>query len=152
MDFRPSYLASKAPREHVAHRPTHARCIHTQADFGALSKRPHRLEVSDLAGDLVSDALVASSQRRPHKRAELRKIREVVELVSISKEVPDSVTALTGHLILRTEKGETETVTLQDETAYRVLLEKFKQAIRRDLGIASAAMQEPGEDGENEGA
>ncbi len=79
----------------------------------------------------------------PEAKAELRKIVEVVELVSLSKEVQDSVQALTNHLIIRTEKGETETVSLRDESAYTALLGKFKKAIQRDLGITSAAMQHP---------
>jgi hypothetical protein len=79
----------------------------------------------------------------PEAKAELRKIVEVVEVVSLSKEVQDSVQALTTHLIIRTGKGETETVSKQDESAYRALLGKFKKAIKRDLGITSAAMQDP---------
>jgi hypothetical protein len=79
----------------------------------------------------------------PEAKAELRTIVEVVELVSLSKEVQDSVRVLTNHLIIRTEKGETEAVSLQDESEYRALLGKFKKAIQRDLGITSAAMQDP---------
>jgi hypothetical protein len=79
----------------------------------------------------------------PEAKAELRKIVEVVELVSLSKEVQDSRQALTNHLIIRTEKGETETVSLRDESEYGALLGKFKKAIQRDLGITSAAMQDP---------
>ena len=79
----------------------------------------------------------------PEAKAELRKIVEVVELVSLSKEVQDSRQALTNHLIIRTNKGETETVSLQDESEYRALLGKFKKAIQRDLGITPTAMQDP---------
>jgi hypothetical protein len=79
----------------------------------------------------------------PEAKAELRKIVEVVELVSLSKEVQDSVRELTNHLLIRTGKGETETVSRQDESAYRALLGKFKKAIQRDLGITPAAMQDP---------
>jgi len=77
----------------------------------------------------------------PEARAELRKIVEVVELVSLSKEVQDSVRLLTNHLIIRIQRGETGAVSLQDESAYRALLGKFKKAIKRDLGITSAAIQ-----------
>jgi hypothetical protein len=80
----------------------------------------------------------------PEAKAELRKIVKVVELVSLSKEVQDSRQALTNHLIIRTNKGETETVSLQDESEYRALLGKFKKAIQRDLGITPTAMQDPG--------
>ena len=79
----------------------------------------------------------------PEAKAELRKIVEVVELVSLSKEVQDSVRELTNHLLIRTKRGETETVSTQDEAAYRALLGKFKKAIQRDLGITPAAMQDP---------
>jgi hypothetical protein len=79
----------------------------------------------------------------PEARAELRKIVEVVEVVSLSKEVQESVRLLDNHLIIRTESGETETVSTQDESAYRALLGTFKKAIQRDLGITSAAMQDP---------
>ena len=79
----------------------------------------------------------------PEAKAELRKIVEVVELVSLSKEVQDSVRVLTNHLIIRTERGETEAVSLRDESAYRALLGKFKKAVQRDLGITPAAMQDP---------
>jgi hypothetical protein len=78
----------------------------------------------------------------PQARAELRKIVAVVELVSLSEEVQDSVRLLTNHLIIRTERGETEAVSLQDESEYRALLGKFRKAIQRDLGITPAAMQE----------
>jgi hypothetical protein len=78
----------------------------------------------------------------PEAKAELRKIVEVVELVSLSKEVQDSVRVLTNHLILRTESGETETVSSQDESEYRALLGKFKKAIQRDLGITPTVMQD----------
>ena len=86
----------------------------------------------------------------PEAKADLRKIVEVVELVSLSKEVQDSVRVLTNHLILRTERGETEAVSLRDESAYTALLGNFRKAIQRDLGITPAAMQEPGEDGEDQ--
>ena len=79
----------------------------------------------------------------PEAKAELRKVVAVVELVSLSKEVQDSVRVLTNHLILRTESGETEAVSLRDESAYTALLGKFKKAIQRDLGITPAAMQDP---------
>jgi hypothetical protein len=79
----------------------------------------------------------------PEARAELRKILAVVELVSLSEEVQDSVRVLTNHLIIRTERGETETVSSRDEAAYRALLGKFKKAVQRDLGITPAAMQSP---------
>ncbi len=79
----------------------------------------------------------------PEAKAELRKIVAVVELVSLSKEVQDSVRLLTNHLIIRTGKGETETVSLRDESEYRALLERFRRAVRQDLGITAAAMQEP---------
>jgi hypothetical protein len=79
----------------------------------------------------------------PEAKAELRRVVAVVELVSLSKEVQDSVQVLTNHLIIRTGKGETETVSNQDESAYRALLGRFKKAIQRDLGITPAAMQDP---------
>jgi hypothetical protein len=80
----------------------------------------------------------------PEARAELRKIVEVVELVSLSKEVQDSIRELTNHLIVRTApSGETEAVSLPDESAYRARLGNFKKAIKQDLGITSAAMQDP---------
>ena len=50
----------------------------------------------------------------PEAKAELRKIVAVVELVSLSEEVQDSVRVLTNHLIIRTARGETEAVRLQD--------------------------------------
>jgi hypothetical protein len=79
----------------------------------------------------------------PEARAELRKILAVVELVSLSEEVKDSVRVLTNHLLIRVKRGETEAVSLRDETAYTVLLGKFRQAVQRDLGITPAAMQDP---------
>jgi hypothetical protein len=79
----------------------------------------------------------------PEAKAELRKIVAVVELVSLSEEVQDSVRVLNNHLIIRTEKGETEEVSPRDESAYRALLGKFRKAVQRDLGITPAALQDP---------
>jgi hypothetical protein len=79
----------------------------------------------------------------PEAKAELRKVVAVIELVSLSKEVQDSVRILTNHLILRTESGETEAVSLQDESAYTALFGNFRKAVQRDLGITPAAMQDP---------
>jgi hypothetical protein len=79
----------------------------------------------------------------PEARAELRKILAVVELVSLSDEVKDSVRVLTNHLLIRVMRGETETVSSRDEAAYRALLGKFRKAVQRDLGITPAAMQSP---------
>ena len=79
----------------------------------------------------------------PEARAELRKTVALVELVATSEEVQDSVRVLTNHLIIRIERGETETVSTQDEAAYRALLEGFRRAIRQDLGITRTAMQDP---------
>jgi hypothetical protein len=79
----------------------------------------------------------------PEAKAELRKIVAVLELVSLSKEAQDSVQALSNHLIIRTGKGETETVSNQDESKYRALLGRFTKAIQEDLGITPAAMQDP---------
>jgi hypothetical protein len=76
-------------------------------------------------------------------RAELRKTVALVELVSTSEEVKDSFQALTNHLIIRTEKGETEAVSTQDEAAYRARHGRFTKAIQQDLGITPAAMQDP---------
>jgi hypothetical protein len=78
----------------------------------------------------------------PEAKAELRKIVAAVELVSLSKEVQDSVRVLTNHLILRTESGETEAVSLRDESEYRARRGKFSKAIQRDLGITPAATQD----------
>ncbi len=78
----------------------------------------------------------------PEAKAELRKIVAVVELVSLSKEVQDSVRVLTNHLILRTESGETEAVSLRDESEYKALLGKFRKAIQQDLGITPTVMQD----------
>jgi hypothetical protein len=103
--------------------------------------RDERLEAY-LAYMAVCDRLHGGDHSQ-EARAELRKIVEVVELVSLSKEIQDSRQALTNHLIIRTEKGETETVSLSDESEYRALLGTFKKAIQRDLGITSAAMQDP---------
>ena len=79
----------------------------------------------------------------PKARAELRKIVAVVELVSLSEEVKDSFQALTNHLIIRVERGQTEAISLRDESVYRALLGKVRKAIQRDLGITPAAMQDP---------
>ena len=81
--------------------------------------------------------------RSPKARAELRKIVAVVELVSLSEEVKDSFQALTNHLIIRVERGQTEAISLRDESVYRALLGKVRKAIQRDLGITPAAMQDP---------
>jgi hypothetical protein len=103
--------------------------------------RDERLEAY-LAYMAVCDR-VHGGDHSQEARAELRKIVEVVELVSLSKEVQDSVRVLTNHLIIRTAKGETETVSLRDESAYRALLGRFKKAIQRDLGITPATTQDP---------
>jgi hypothetical protein len=79
----------------------------------------------------------------PEAKAELRKIVALVELVATSEEVQDSVQALTNHLIIRTGRGETETVSTQDESVYRALLERFRRAIRQDLDIPPTAMHDP---------
>jgi hypothetical protein len=80
-------------------------------------------------------------------RAELRKIVKVVELVSLSKEVQDSLQALTNHLIIRTGKGDTEKVSLQDESAYGVLHRKFTKAIQQDIGIIPTSIDPDADSG-----
>ena len=82
-----------------------------------------------------------SGDHSQEARVELRKIVEVVKLVALSKEVQDSVRVLNNHLIIRTERGETERVSLRDESEYRALLGQFRKAIQRDLGITPAAIQ-----------
>ena len=79
----------------------------------------------------------------PEARAELRKTVALVELVATSEEVKDSVRLLTNHLIIRTERGETEAVSTRDEAAYRALLGRFRRAIQQDLGITPTVMQDP---------
>jgi hypothetical protein len=86
---------------------------------------------------------IHAGDHSPEAKAELRKIVALVELVSTSEEVQNSVRRLTNHLIIRTDKGGTERVSLQDESEYKALLGKFRKAIQEDLGITPAAMQDP---------
>jgi hypothetical protein len=52
-------------------------------------------------------------------RAELRKTVALVELVSLSEAVKDSVRELTNHLVIRGElRGENEAISMRDEAAY----------------------------------
>lgn len=90
----------------------------------------------------VCDRLHGGDQS-PEARAELRKTLAVVELVSLSEEVKDSVRVLTNHLIIRDLRVDNEAISMRDEAAYRVQLKKFTKAIQRDLGITPAAMQNP---------
>jgi hypothetical protein len=90
----------------------------------------------------VCDRLHGGDQS-PEARAELRKTLAVVELVSLSEEVKDSVRVLTNHLIIRDLRVDNEAISMRDEAAYRVQLKKFTKAIQRYLGITPAAMQNP---------